>query len=934
MSASSDPAPATPDRPLPSGTITFAFTDIEGSTQRWERDRAAMQQAVRRHDALMRAAIVANAGRVFKTIGDAFCAAFSRPEDAVGAMLAAQRSLAAEDFGAIDGLRVRAAIHTGTADERDGDYFGPAVNRVARLLAIGHGGQVLLSGATADIAQSALESQASLRDLGEHRLKDLARPERVYQLVAPDLLAEFPPLRSLDALKNNLPRVLTTFVGREKELAEITALLEEHQLVTLVGSGGIGKTRASLQVAANLLDGSGDGVWFIELAPLASGDYVASAVAQAMGLGLASNGDPVENLARALESKHALLVFDNCEHLIEAAARVIATLLRACPKVKILASSRQSLGIAGEAAYRVPSLTVPDQVDATQLSAQDTARYAAMALFVERACAADNRFALTDDNAPTIADICRRLDGIPLAIELAAARVKILSPRQLRERLDERFRVLTGGNRDVLPRQQTLRALIDWSHDLLDERERTLFRRLGIFVNGFTLEGVVAVGSGTGLDEFDVLDVLASLVDKSLVLAEAEGDALRYRLLESTRVYAREKLEAAGERETCSARHLRYMRDRFVAARAHAEQTARLAELDEALRTELEDARVALDWAVNGQNAAVGGELLAAIGSRWGGGIALEREGLARLEAFATALRADDSALVSRLWSVTSVLAMNSGLTARAFAAATQAVVLARACGEPLTLAEALDAYAWGAMRSGKFDDAEAALSEAEAIPGGSTFFRLRLLQARSYLSHQRGDLETAVRANEQLREAHRTLGNAAAERIYALNLAELEHARGRTERAIALVRETLPAARANADRSTLANVLTNLAGYFAAVDDLPEARAAAREAILEFAARDAGGAGLAIAIQHLSLTLALGGDLTRAATLTGYGDAALRRHGFEREFTETKTRDRLNAVLSEGIAPPELGRLLAEGAALTPEAAVALALGALRPKV
>ncbi len=345
----------------PSGTVTFLFSDIEGSTQRWDRDRAAMQDAVRRHDTLMRTAIAAHHGYVFKTIGDAFCAAFARPEDAVAAILDAQIALGAEDFSQIDGLRVRAAIHTGTADERDGDYFGPAVNRVARLMAIGHGGQVLVSGVTTDLVQGALPTQVSLRDLGEHRLRDLARPEHVYQLVAPDLVADFPPLRSLHVLPNNLPLQLSTFVGREAEIAEITALIEKHRLVTLVGSGGVGKTRLSLQVAANSLDGSGDGVWFIELAPLTSGEYIPSTVAQALGLTLAPEGDPLENLVRALKATHALLVFDNCEHLVEPAARVISAILHGASQVKVLASSRQGLGVAGEATYRVPSLSLPTQ---------------------------------------------------------------------------------------------------------------------------------------------------------------------------------------------------------------------------------------------------------------------------------------------------------------------------------------------------------------------------------------------------------------------------------------------------------------------------------------------------------------------------------------------------------------------------------------------
>jgi len=893
---------------------------------RWERDSVAMQEALRRHDALMRAAIVEHGGYVFKTVGDAFCTAFSRPQDALSALLAAQSALAAEDFSAVDGVRVRAAIHTGTADERDDDYFGPSVNRVARLLAIGHGGQVLVSGVTSDLVQGTLPPQASLRDLGDHRLKDLARAEHVYQLLAPGLTPDFPPLRSLDLSRNNLPLMLTSFVGREKEVAEISGLLAKHRLVTLVGSGGIGKTRTSLQVAANLIDGSGDGVWFIELAPLASGDYIPATVAQAVGLTIASDGDPIENLARALKTKHALLVFDNCEHLVEPAARVIAALLRAGPKVRILASSRQGLGIAGEVTYRLPSLTMPADAIASHVTATETARYAAVALFVERAQAADHRFALTDENASAVAEICRRLDGIPLAIELAAARVKILSPQQLSNRLDERFQVLTGGGRNVLPRQQTLRALIDWSYDLLDQPERTLFRRLGVFVNGFTLDGAVAVGGDEGLNESEIFDVLASLVDKSLVLAEPDGDVLRYRLLETTRVYAREKLDAAGERGISTDRHLRHLRDRFVEAGSRYESTARWAELDDALATELEDVRAALDAALVGSDALPGAEILAEIGTAWES-LALEREGIARIEAFLSAIPEGNSRLHARLRTILVPLLAHAGRTAHAFDVAAEAVTRARQCGRSPILADALGYYAFGAGRLRKFDDAESALGEAEAIDGVSGALRLRLLGVRVFVSGESGDYAAAIRASESLRKAHQTLGNASMDRVAALNLAEIEHARGQTQRAIELVREVLPGFRAHRDRLLLVNVLSNLAGYLTSVDDLLEARAIAREAIVELATREPEAAYIAIAIENLALGFALSGELSRAATLAGYVEPALVKHGFGREFNEMTTHNRLTALLREQLAPDELARLLDEGAELSPEAAIAIAI-------
>jgi len=916
-----------PSRTLPSGTVTFAFTDIEGSTRRWEHDRAAMQAAVRRHDELVRAAIAAHDGYVFKTIGDAFCAAYARAEDAIAAMLALQRALAAEDFSAVDGLRVRAAIHSGTADERDGDYFGPALNRVARLLAIGHGGQVLVSGVTARLVEGDVPPQAELRDLGEHRLRDLARPERVYQLLGPGLAAEFPPLRSLTSLPNNLPRMMTSFVGREREIEELTRLIHAQQLVTLVGSGGVGKTRTSLQVAANLLDGSRDGVWFIELAPLSHGEYLPTTVAQALGMTLPPEGDPLESLVRALKDKHALLVFDNCEHLVEAAARAILAILHGCPKVKVLASSRQALGINGEETYRLPSLGVPNQDAAVALTVIEALQSAAVGLFVERARSVDQRFALTDDNAPIVAEICRRLDGIPLALELAAARVGTLSPRQLRERLDERFRVLTGGSRDVLPRQQTLRALIDWSHDLLDERERALFRRLSIFVNGFTLEGAAAVVGG---DELDVLDLLASLVDKSLVLVEPDGELLPYRLLESTRVYALEKLDAAGERPDLQARHLRYLRNCFVELAERHDRTGRQTARFEALKAYLDDVRFALDVALLGPAVIEGGELLASIGTAWRG-MGLEGEGIARFERYLATLPSNQSGLLANLSGELSFLIGDSGRKVLALEVAGQAVGFARECEERVVLARALTHYAERAVRAGRLDEAEVALAQAETMPEASASVRMRLalLGARAFVSQDRGDFETAVRTLEQLRREQRRLGNPVNEVSTAINLSELEHSRGETQRAIAIVHETLPMARAGADKNRLIVLLQNFAGYLSAAGDHTGAVAAALEAIAIHASRDPGHAFLAVSLEHVALVFALRGDLERAAIFEGYACASFARHGYEREFTETTTHDRLTALLRAGLAPEHFQRLKAEGAALSPEAAISLALEA-----
>ncbi len=572
-----------------------------------------------------------------------------------------------------------------------------------------------------------------------------------------------PALPNAPGPKTNLPRQLTSFVGRESEISEIAALIAKHQLVTLVGSAGVGKTRTSIQAVQSLIADYADGVWFVELAPLTSPDYLTSRVAQTLGLTLPHDGDTLENLARALKGKQSLLVFDNCEHMVEAVALLISTILQVAPNVKVLASSRQGLGLTGEATYRMPSLAAPQPEEGTRVTAAQAEQYAAVSLFVERARAADNRFALSDENAPAVAEICRRLDGIPLAIELAASRTKLLSPRQLRERLDRRFAVLTGGSRDALPRQQTLRATIDWSHDLLDGRERTLFRRLGIFVNGFTLEGAVATASGEDLSESEVFELLASLVDKSLVLAESDGDAQRYRLLESTRAYALEKLKDGAEHDRLAERHLRYLRDRFAVSRGQLERTARLTEYYAAFATEVEDIRAALD------GDAARADLPSCVSLLCDVGLALQvfgfvSEGISRNEALLAALPADDPLLEARLADTLAHLQLEGNLKLAAFASAERALGAARSTDDVPMLGAALQQYANTGARVGKLAEAVRALEEAEALPNASPRLRNRLRYTRGICESFADNLDVAARLFEQQVTEERSLGNARAE--------------------------------------------------------------------------------------------------------------------------------------------------------------------------
>jgi len=614
---------------LPTGTVTFLFSDIEGSTERWENHRDAMKAAVARHEQLVRQAISQYDGYVFKTLGDAFCAAFATAPDALNAAVEAQRALATEDFSAVDGLRVRMGLHTGSAEERDADYFGPAVNRVARLASIGHGAQVLLSDTTHALVQNEAPRGTTFTDLGSHRLKDLAQPEHVWQLTLTSDKSDFQPLKSLDALPNNLPIQVTSFLGRDGDLEDLKLHLIEHRLVTLVGAGGVGKTRLAVQLGAEVLDRFPDGVWICDLAPIADPELVSSVVAKALGVSQAQVRLTDESITQSLKGRQLLLVLDNCEHLLETAAALADAIHCHCPDVRILVTSRQALGVRGEKVLRLDSLAVPDKL--TNIHPTSALEFGAVALFADRASLANRSFRLDGDNARIVSDICRRLDGIPLAIELAAARVNVMSVHNIAQRLDERFKVLTGGSRTALPRQKTLRALFDWSYDLLTPEERVLFHQMAIFPGSFTHDAAAFVCADDGAEAADVLDLIASLADKSLMVVDTSGNEERYRVLESTRQYALGKLAASGEHERLSRRHADY----FYSFARHPERGFGAVPLSEFLarvELELENIRAAMDWAlVKDQEVALGASLAAALQMFWWHG-GVEAEGLRWIE--------------------------------------------------------------------------------------------------------------------------------------------------------------------------------------------------------------------------------------------------------------------------------------------------------------
>jgi predicted ATPase/class 3 adenylate cyclase len=520
------------------------FTDIEGSTLLLERlGRRAYAEVLADHHRLIRAGVSAHGGREVDTQGDSFFVVFPSASGSVAAAIEIQLALEAHRWAGGERVRVRMGLHAGEASETTTGMVGYDVHRAARVAATAHGGQILLSETAAALVRESLPEGVSLKDLGHHRLKDLRRAQQIFQLTADGLASDFPPLRSLDSplLPNNLPAQLASFIGRDEELGEVRALVESSRLVTLTGAGGAGKTRLALQVAAELLDGSGDGVWLVELAPVADDDAVPRAIAQALGITAPPGRAALDVLLDAVAPQELLVVLDNCEHLTAACAMVVDAVLGRCPKVSVLATSREPLGLVGERIYRVPSLSLPG----SEMGSGE--RSDAVELFAARAREQGAGFVIDEETAPLVESICRRLDGMPLAIELAAARLRSLSLRTLSERLDQRFRLLTGGSRSALPRQQTLQATVQWSYSLLDAREQAVLRALSVFVDGFDLEAAEAVCERVDVESLDVLDVLGSLVDKSLVGARQDQETVRYGLLETIRQFAAERLLDSGE---------------------------------------------------------------------------------------------------------------------------------------------------------------------------------------------------------------------------------------------------------------------------------------------------------------------------------------------------------------------------------------------------
>lgn len=817
---------------------TFLFTDIQGSTRLWEQEPERMRAALARHDAIARNAVESHHGRVVKMTGDGMHAVFDDPLDAIRATI--QMQCALQEPQATNGLQLlaRCGMHTGISERRDNDYFGTAVNRAARIMSAAHGGQILLSEAVATLIGEH-PTGIELRDLGRVRLRDLTSPEHVYQLLHPKLRVDFPPLRSLEATPNNLPQQLTSFVGRERELAQARTLLARTRLLTLLGVGGLGKSRLSLQIGAEALEEFPDGVWLVELAAIADERLVPLSVATALGV-KEDAGRPVQDaLVKHVADRQLLIILDNCEHLISACAHVAKALLQAGAHVRILATSREALRIAGETTLQIPTLSVPEP-DAPPALAE-LREVDAIRLFVDRASAADPGFHLDEHNAGAIIEICRRLDGIPLAIELAAARVRGLPVDRIAARLSDRFKLLTGGDRTALKRQQTLRALIDWSHDLLTPAERALFGRLSVFAGGWTLDAAEAVATDGNVAAGEVLDLLTRLIEKSLVAPDVDG--ARYRFLETIREYAGERLVASGEEGAVRMRHLEWYlafveagRPQFVGPQLG----AWLARLD-AERENIFAAHRYCDRVAAGGE--LGMRLMSAIRRYWfdrgllGLGYRTTIEALARPSAQApTPVRAEALNHAGQI-------AAYMGRYAEAQAHLMESLAIARSLGDRQRVAFLLQPLALACLGVRDVDAAREYLKEALELARESGDRReiAAALNSLAQLARMEGDLETAEPLYQQVLDIGRDMPDVAA--FSLLNLAMVAIGRDTSDRAREMLLDVIAICDEVDSKPTGQSVIEVSSGLAAACSDWEHAArffgAAERQAAVSGIHRD-----------------------------------------------------------------------------------------------
>jgi len=915
--------------------VTLLFTDIEGGIRLWEADPEAMAEASGRHNRIVGEQIEGAGGQVFKRVGEAFRAVFADPSAALASAVAIQRAAGAERWPPGLSIRVRVALHSGACVERDGDYLGPVVHRTARLLSAGHGGQVLVTRATYELLADRLPGGTGFRDLGEHRLQVLGRAERVFQVTGPGLAWRFGPLQSLDdpALRHNLPSQATSFVGRAAEFAELWALMSGgSRLVTIAGPGGIGKSRLALQVAAEALDGIGDGVWLVELAPVAQPELVARTVAAVLQVREEPGQPMLRTLAAAVGDRYLLVVLDNAEHVLGTAAELADALMRLCPRAYLLVTSREPLGVSGERVFRVPPLAVPP---ADVAAPRQLAAFESVQLFTERAVMYRQGFALDDANAAAVAAVCVRLDGIPLALELAAARLGSLSVQEISSRLDQRFRLLTGGSRTALPRHQTLRALIDWSYDLLNPEERAVLDRLSVFAGGWTLEAAEAVTAADGADEWQVLDNLAALVGKSLVQADEIRGVTRYRLLETIRHYAADRLarRPGPELDKTRAAHRDYYLALVETADRHLRGPDEAAWLDR-IEAEFDNIRAALAFSLADPASAEPGLRLASGLHRF---CTMRGHGSEVLQALSVLLERPDAQKPTRIrarsLTVRCHLLDYLGDDPAPSSMAEEALSIARDLAEDADAADALAQLCWLSFERGDLPAALAHVDDAVGLARRAQDPRLiaYILSRRAVFSSEAGDLDAAFADNREAITLSRAAGDNYRLVTALANLAIDEQTTGNLRAA----REHLQEASTLADKSGYQNLSGVLRQNLGLVDLIDGNARSARRHFLDSldTARITG----VTSYRHgalLGLALAAGadGDPAIAATLHGVADEHYEQAGRAFEALEAGLRDRDHAQLRATLGDAAFEAAYARGRTLSQADAITLASAAAGP--
>ena len=912
----------------PTGTVTFLFTDIEGSTSRWEQEPEAMRVALARHDEILREAIEGHRGYVFQTVGDAFCAAFSTAVDALKAAFEGQRALLGEEWDRrIGALRVRMALHSGSADERDGDYFGAPLNRVARLLSAAHGGQVLLSLPTRELVRDQLPPGTQLRDLGERRLKDLSRPQRIFQLFSPDLPSEFPPLRTLERHPTNLPLQPTPLIGREREVEQVRELLHrtEVRLLTLTGAGGTGKTRVALQAAAELLEEFEDGVFFVSLAAIKDPALVAPTIAWALGLTEASGQPPVKILEGYLRDSHILLLLDNFEQVLKAVP-LLDELLSAAHRLKIMVTSRIPLRLYGEKEFAVPPLSLPNLRHPQPV--ERLIQYEAVRLFIERAKDVKPDFSVTNENALAVAEICARLDGLPLALELAAARIKLLPPRAMLARLGSRLKLLTGGARNLPERQRTLRATLEWSHELLDKVEKMLFARLAVFSGGSTFEAIKAICDTEGDLPVDTLDGVSSLLDNSLLRQEegAENEP-RFYMLETIHEYARERLEESGKAKELRTLHAGY----FLALAEKAEPGFRGPQqgrwLDQ-LQHEHDNLRDSLSWAIERGEAEQRLRLAGALWPFWYAG-GYFGEGRSWLEQVLMIDGHGTAAARAKVLEGLGWLAYEHGDVDRTVAAAQEGLELsAEAEIEGTRTASFLRMLGTTARLRGDYERAKELCEQSLAL-GRNAADKWTLAHSFLQLGHVSGDLgdsEQAITFYEQGLALSWELDSAEIISHHLISLGyefllrgDYQLASQFNERAAAMLRE-------RGQRGGLQYALDNLGWAALLQGDHERAKTSFKEGLV--LCKELGDRSIAAeSLEGLACATGAEGEAERTVRLFGAAETLREAVGYQQTARERALREPYRAAIRSSLGGTVWEKTLVEGRAMTFDKAISYAL-------